>query len=75
MVYLFNTIFYSISFCIIGSSHKFGVADVTVENCLEMSLEGKTSLKLVVHSKNFMVSFRRNNWSIENRGLRVKFVM
>lgn len=75
MVYLFSTIFYSISCCIIGSSHKFGVADVTVENCLEMSLEGKTSLKLVVHSKSFMVRFRRNNWSVENRGLRVKFVM
>lgn len=75
MVYLFNTVFYLTSCCIIGSSHKFGVADVTVENCLEMSLEGKTSFKLVVHSKSFMVRFRRNNWSSENRGIRVKFVM
>lgn len=75
MVYLFNTVFCLTSCCIIGSSHKFGAADVTVENCLEMSLEGKTSLKLVVHSKSFMVRFRRNHWSTENRGLRGKFVM
>ncbi|KAI4538645.1 hypothetical protein MG293_010912 [Ovis ammon polii] len=48
-------------------SHKFGAADVTVENCLEMSLEGKTSLKLVVHSKSFMVDeFEKRGESCEN---------
>ena len=61
VVYLFNTIFYYILCCTFGSSHKFSAAVVAIETCLKMSLEGKTSLKLVEHSKSFMVSFRRHN--------------